>query len=1222
MQHGKRFACGLFALALAVSPAMADEMFALADPVTESESFTGADQVKRLRWAAPDEATHYQITLGTDPAGLTGEWVPVATEPAAAFAFDRPADGTVLTWRAWFTNDQSAAAMVTLDASITYTEARPTARVFAVLPAPAIQGTPTAVTPAAADNGSDGGETATDVAVPIFARRLRLLSGPAPDATPDAPGMSLSSCGDYQAELIVQNAAGAIATSGVFTVRVAAFADITVPSNTGVNTILASTYTSANWSGVRAFDNSLPSTYYDAWESDVAANPLANGIWVSYTFKTGPRAVNSYSVTAGGTLYTAGSTPRAWRLEGSNTVEGGWVQLDARDSEGGWSNRERRFYAFENTNAYATYRVTFTNNNGSATRLHVNELEFFTANATLTVAGAPAKYGSPSPGYGLHEGLAFETALSATAGETTVPLADGTRAVFLGYDLTNRTDLSSGSDPSFTYVHTNDATLVWLWQRQHVFSATAAAHGTLSEGGSTNGWYDEFGTVTATAAADAGWQFAFWQGDVPAAQATNATVSLNMDRPRTLQAIFVETGTTPVTRTFTGADGAGWHEAGSWTPEGIPGAGDTVVFTNNAAVTLHLAGATARLAGLVISNALNKTTTLCADTWGARIDADDILVGRGGVISCAGGFDDFSEYSNRVWIVCDTLAVAAGGAIQADAKGYRGSTLTNGCGPGGGWWNSGGSYGGLGGVGLTYSGFMRFPYGSHLDPAQPGSGGGSGSAEKIGGSGGGAIWIEAAGHVQLDGALSANGGNQSGPGNGLGGGGSGGAIYLRCETITGAGTLTAKGGTMNFWGGNGSGGRIAVHYDTTAQAGLPKPALSFSALPGVLSGQTYETAQYNGEPGTLYLPDDALLTEPINVTAQIYFPEPRWHTEALTLIGQWVVFPQDGFALEVDGDLTVCAVGNVGRLDLGGCVLTNTVSLNSGGAWNGFRRFGGACASSLWVGGDFVVTNTYATCVIRAAATNGTVAECGATVQVGRTLRTCTGAWIHPVSHALHGGRVTFGTRNLQVATNSGFNATGQGFFGGVNVAYKNLAVTNWNGLGPGGGWLAASSYLTRGGSYGGRGGNVTDNKYLYGDPDAPIFPGSGGTSDGLSGGFGGGVIEIAASGDTMLAGVLRADGFTPGGGHYSGGSGGSIYLRANRFRAIGGAVVSANGSGGGGSGGGGGGGRVAFWRRRDLTVDYTLAPTANYGVGGAAGTVGSVITGLIPDPATVIFLR
>ena len=143
---------------------------------------------------------------------------------------------------------------------------------------------------------------------------------------------------------------------------------------------------------------------------------------------------------------------------------------------------------------------------------------------------------------------------------------------------------------------------------------------------------------------------------------------------------------------------------------------------------------------------------------------------------------------------------------------------------------------------------------------------------------------------------------------------------------------------------------------------------------------------------------------------------------------------------------------------------------------------------------------------------------------------------------------MTFGTRNLHVATNSGFNATGQGFFGGV--------------------------------------------------------------------------IEIAASGDTMLAGVLRADGFTPGGGHYSGGSGGSIYLRANRFRAIGGAVVSANGSGGGGSGGCGGGGRVAFWRRRDLTVDYTLAPTANYGVGGAAGTVGSVIMDWIPDPSTVIFLR
>ena len=79
----------------------------------------------------------------------------------------------------------------------------------------------------------------------------------------------------------------------------------------------------------------------------------------------------------------------------------------------------------------------------------------------------------------------------------------------------------------------------------------------------------------------------------------------------------------------------------------------------------------------------------------------------------------------------------------------------------------------------------------------------------IGGSGGGAIAITClSGIVQVDGTLSANGGNGSGFG---GGGGSGGTIVLTGGTLLGSGSITASGGNgANSIGGGGGGGRMAI----------------------------------------------------------------------------------------------------------------------------------------------------------------------------------------------------------------------------------------------------------------------------------------------------------------------------------------------------------------------------------------------------------------------------
>ena len=79
----------------------------------------------------------------------------------------------------------------------------------------------------------------------------------------------------------------------------------------------------------------------------------------------------------------------------------------------------------------------------------------------------------------------------------------------------------------------------------------------------------------------------------------------------------------------------------------------------------------------------------------------------------------------------------------------------------------------------------------------------------VGGAGGGAIQLNVSGILQVDGHISANGGNGSGTG---GGGGSGGSIWLTTGTLIGSGSISANGGNgADSIGGGGGGGRIAIY---------------------------------------------------------------------------------------------------------------------------------------------------------------------------------------------------------------------------------------------------------------------------------------------------------------------------------------------------------------------------------------------------------------------------
>jgi hypothetical protein len=157
------------------------------------------------------------------------------------------------------------------------------------------------------------------------------------------------------------------------------------------------------------------------------------------------------------------------------------------------------------------------------------------------------------------------------------------------------------------------------------------------------------------------------------------------------------------------------------------------------------------------------------------------------------------------------VTIQAGGSLLADNAGY---TAGAGIGHGYNYYGTGypcggGGHGGGGANGSLTSAGGGTTYGSQTSPTTYGSGGGTYPSYSAGGAGGGAIQLNVSGILQVDGRLSANGGNGSGSG---GGGGAGGSLWLTTGTLIGSGSITANGGNgADSIGGGGGGGRIAIY---------------------------------------------------------------------------------------------------------------------------------------------------------------------------------------------------------------------------------------------------------------------------------------------------------------------------------------------------------------------------------------------------------------------------
>ena len=571
---------------------------------------------------------------------------------------------------------------------------------------------------------------------------------------------------------------------------------------------------------------------------------------------------------------------------------------------------------------------------------------------------------------------------------------------------------------------------------------------------------------------------------------------------------------------------------------------------------------------LTISGGINARANLTLDgstiTVNGPVNVTNALTLKNGSLLTHGAATATAAY--KLDVTAETITLNDTSKIDVSGKGFLGglvpgNTMITGMtsdpathGPttaGGSGTSAGGSYGGLGGAAAANA-----AYGDYQQPSEPGSGGGGSGANK-GANGGGAI------------KLTTNVLNLSGTGTGilangsdnmtaLAGSGSGGAIWINSGTISGTGTVSAKGGTTHNNAGGGGGGRIAVYYGSST--------LSLANISASGGESNSGGTSNNGGAGTIYL-------------------KAADRTKGDVIID--------------NGNITTSNTTSVPGVDYG------EIAVNGGANASVFR--------DLSYEGDVTFTGSLTTTggiTARANLTlDGSTITVNGPVNVTNALTLRNGSLLtHEAATATAAYKLDITAETITLNDTSKIDVSGKGFLGGLVPGNTIITGMTYDPAtqGP---TTTGGSDTSAGGSYGGLGGAVAANA-VYGDYQQPIEPGSGGGGNGTSiGSNGGGAVKLTANALNLSGtgtGILAngTNNYTLYGG---GGSGGAIWINAGAISGTG--TVSAKG--GTAYGGGGGGGRIAvYYGSNSLPLANVSAFGGNCNSGsnvvknGGAGTI------------------
>ncbi|EQC50842.1 putative lipoprotein [Bacteriovorax sp. DB6_IX] len=473
------------------------------------------------------------------------------------------------------------------------------------------------------------------------------------------------------------------------------------------------------------------------------------------------------------------------------------------------------------------------------------------------------------------------------------------------------------------------------------------------------------------------------------------------------------------------------------------------------------------------------------------------------------------------------------GTMSANSLGWRGGTAEgNGEGPSPGLYDSdndagGGAHGGLGGDGDAGTGGSP-TYGSDTAPVTWGSGGGAAVRYK-GGHGGGALKVNVANTLNLNGTISANGGNASGGSSDQGGGGAGGSVWIIANSITGSGSVTANGGSgYSGAGGAGGGGRV---YIDTYSLNYTGTITANGNTSGTNAGQN-GTAIVSIDPNSL-CDSGTLSTTCISSTAKIMnainVPGTLIVQSALKMIG-------NNTLLDIDTNLTIESGGSIEPLSSREYLnidVAGIVDIQAGGTITG--NISSFLANSMTVAGDISANGLgHLGGEGTGTAPPQTYLESGGGAYGG------AGGW-----SALDEppGTTTYGSETNPVDFGSGggyLDSTRGGSGGGA------IKITVTNGLALTGNITANGSDGPSSGLGGGAGGSIwLSAGTMTGSGTASVTGGLGANNGGGTGGGsgGGGRIAVHTTSDYDFLGSLSALGGTSSSRRGQNGKPGTVYI-------------------------------------------------------------------------------
>lgn len=583
-------------------------------------------------------------------------------------------------------------------------------------------------------------------------------------------------------------------------------------------------------------------------------------------------------------------------------------------------------------------------------------------------------------------------------------------------------------------------------------------------------------------------------------------------------------------------------------------------------VDLGVNGKTVGIQDITIGGSNPAGLTLYAKTWfHSNINPysfGDLTVMSNGTVSMVGYQNGAATYTDDygVTLLATGINIANGGSITADGLGYPDDV----------------------GVGSgVHGGYQRndgtLPYGNIYQPITLGSGTLRNYAGWTStGHGGGAIKLVVSGDTVVNGTLTASGKNVTdghtadGP--------AGGSIWLDTQTLSGSGTIKANGGNglLNSFGesyGGGSGGRIAVYYNTNSF-----PVASIQAYAGGNGGTNYSGA------GTIYIEDKS-----VDVSGKgKLIVDNNMHNGMLSGV------PEGSYSFK---ELQATRYGHVEFI--GQNSVLNLVS--------GAGMMGDTTQSQVKISGtlEYSGVGTLTVDGVDLGINGKTLGiediAIGGLNPAGVTLYAKT--WYHSNLVPYSFGDVTVesnGTLSLQSFQN-GAASYSDDF--GVNLGMTSLNVKS-GGVVTAEGKGYPDDIGVGSGVHGGYQRN--DGTLPYGDVFEPVTLGSGtlrNYAGWTSTGHGGGAIKLVVSGDTIVDGIITANGTNVTNGHTADGpAGGSIWLDTQSLTGTG--TISANGGNGllnsfGESYGGGSGGRIAVYYQSSNFPEANIQAYA----GGNGGT-------------------